>query len=126
MRTFTHMSDYTPLTFERIHNVLVDNQFILCSSLEMTYMHEKSAKYISFRIEHGSCTDESSTDEDTTEDAEEGAGEEGMARGAGPELRGVQDCAGTQAGERTDAKFGAKFGAGTSFSDRACFFAARR
>ena len=48
------MSDYTPLTYERIHNVLVDNQFILCSSLEMTYMHEKSAKYISFRIEHGS------------------------------------------------------------------------
>ena len=62
----------------------------------------------------------------STEDAEEGAGEEGMARGAGPELRGVQDCAGTLAGERTDAKFGAKFGAGRSFADRACFFAALR
>ena len=69
-------------------------------------------------------------DEDTTEDAkdaaQDGANEEGRACRAGPELRGVQDCCGTQASERTDAKFGAKFGAGRSFTDRACFFAALR
>ena len=47
------MSDYKPLTFERIHNVLLDNQFIHCACLEMTFMHEKSAKYIFFKIEHG-------------------------------------------------------------------------
>ena len=39
------------------------------------------------------------------EDAEEGAGEEGRARGAGPELRGVQDCGGIQVGERMNTKF---------------------
>ena len=65
-------------------------------------------------------------DEDTTEYAEEGAGEEGRARGAGSELRGVHDygaSGGTQAGERMDAKFGTKFGAGRSFSDRTSFSA---
>ena len=48
------MTDYEPLTFERIHKVLVDNQFIHCACIENTFMHEKSAKYISFQIEHGS------------------------------------------------------------------------
>ena len=47
------------------------------------------------------------------------------ARGAGPELRGVQDCGGKQEGERMDAKFGTKFWADT-FLDQACFFAALR
>ena len=58
-----------------------------------------------------------------TEDAEEDSGEEGRPCGAAPELRDVQDCCGVQAGERMDAKFRAKFGAGRLFSDRSCFFA---
>ena len=48
-------------------------------------------------------------------------GEANVPRGAAPEHRGAQDCGGTQAGERMDAKFGAKFGAGRSFSAQACF-----
>ena len=56
-------------------------------------------------------------DEDTMEDAEEVACEEGRPCSAAQELRGVQDCGGTQAGERMDTKFGAKFRVGETFSD---------
>ena len=58
---------------------------------------------------------EAMLDEDTTKGIKEGPGEEGRALCAGPELRGVQDCGGTQDCERTDAKFVAKLWAGTSF-----------
>ena len=47
----------------------------------------------------------------------------GRPHGAARELRGVQHYYGTQDGERMDAKFEAKFGAGRSFSCRACFLA---
>ena len=56
-------------------------------------------------------------DEDAMEDAEEVACEEGRPCSAAQELRGVQDCGGTQAGERMDTKFGAKFRVGETFSD---------
>ena len=52
---------------------------------------------------------EAKLDEDTAEGAEEGGGEEGWPRGAAPELRGVQDRRGTQAGKKDGREFGANF-----------------